>query len=150
MESTEVVVAADAPGTFQMVVRNNSTIVDSYVIEVDDPPSWLTVAHSDTNLLPDETRTVQVTLAVLPMSLAVAQRIEVTLSVRSAVDTTQAAEVPMTVVVPPFGPPATLVAHPTRSALWTAARELSRFVSTTGPRTTLGGTASRRRTRRAS
>ena len=112
-ESTEVVVAADAPGTFQMVVRNNSTIVDSYVIQVDDPPSWLTVAHSDTNLLPDETRTVQVTLAVLPMSLAIAQRIEVTLSVRSGVDTTQAAEVPMTVVVPPFGPPATLVAHPT-------------------------------------
>ena len=59
-------VAVDAPGMFPMVVRNNSTIVDSYVIQVADPPGWLTIAHSDTNLLPDETRTVQVTLAVRP------------------------------------------------------------------------------------
>ncbi len=112
-ERSEVVVAPDAPGTFQMVVRNNSTIVDSYVINVADPPTWLTIAHTDTNLLPDETRTVQLTLAVRPRTLAVAQRVEVRLRVQSAVDPTRAAEVPMSVVVPPSGPPAVLVAHPT-------------------------------------
>jgi hypothetical protein len=112
-ESSEVVVAADAPGTFQMVVRNTSTIVDSYLIEVADPPSWLTLTHTDTNLLPDETRPVQVTLAVRPRELAVAQRIQVTLRVRSTVDTTRSADVPMSVVVPPSGPPAALEARPT-------------------------------------
>ena len=112
-ESTEVVVAVDAPGTFQMVVRNTSTIVDSYVIDVADPPPWLTLTHTDTNLLPDETRPVQVTLAVRPRELAVAQRIQVTLRVRSTVDSTRSADVPMSVVVPPSGPPAALVARPT-------------------------------------
>jgi hypothetical protein len=112
-ETSEVVVAPDAPGIFQMVLRNNSTIVDSYVIHVADPPPWLTLAHSDTNLLPDETRPVQVTLAVRPRTLAVAQRIQATLSVQSTVDPTRSAAVPVSVVVPPSGPPATLVAHPT-------------------------------------
>ena len=84
-----MVVAADAPGTFQMVVRNNSTIVDSYAIEIADPPAWLTLTHTDTNLLPDETRPVQVTLAVRPRELAVAQRIQVTLRVLSTVDSDQ-------------------------------------------------------------
>ena len=108
-----MVVAVDAPGTFQMVVRNTSTIVDSYVIEIEDPPSWLTLTHTDTNLLPDETRPVQVTLAVRPRELAVAQRIQVKLRVRSTVDIAKAADVPMSVVVPPSGPPAALVARPT-------------------------------------
>lgn len=112
-ETSEVVVAADAPGTFQMVVRNTSTIVDSYGIEVADPPSWLTLTHTDTNLLPDETRPVQVTLAVRPRTLAVAQHVQVTLSVRSTVDKTSSADVPMSVVVPPSGPPAALLARPT-------------------------------------
>ena len=111
-ETSEVVVATDAPGTFSVAIRNSSTIVDSYTLQVADPPAWLSIEHGDTNLLPDETRTVQVTVAVRPGTLAVAQRLHVTVGVGSTVDPTKAAEVPLTVVVPPSGPPASLVAHP--------------------------------------
>ena len=149
-ESTEVVVAVDAPGTFQMVVRNTSTIVDSYVIEVEDPPSWLTLTHTDTNLLPEETRPVQVTLAVRPRELAVAQRIQVKLRVRSTVDMARAADVPMSIVVPPSGPrPPWWHARPS-SVSRIVPREPSCFVSTTERRTTRAATRCRPRIPRAS
>ncbi|MDO9457440.1 MAG: hypothetical protein Q7T52_15200, partial [Nocardioides sp.] len=111
-ETTEVTVAPAAPGTFPLVVRNGSTIVDSYTIAIVDPPPWLTIEHGDTNLLPDESRPVQVTLAVRPGSLAVAQRLSVVARVASEVDPVRAADVPLVLVVPRAGPDATLTSHP--------------------------------------
>ena len=111
-DTAEVVVTAVAPGSFELSIKNDSTIVDSYVIQPSAPPSWLTVVHSDTNLLPNQVRTVQVTLAVRPLELALAQRTTIPLQVRSSVDPGQFTEVAVTVVVPKDGPPATLVAHP--------------------------------------
>jgi hypothetical protein len=111
-DTADVVVTAAAPGSFELSIKNDSTIVDSYVIQPLAPPSWLTVMHSDTNLLPDQVRTVQVTLAIRPLVLALAQRTTIPLQVRSSVDPGQFTEVSVAVVVPMEGPPATLVAHP--------------------------------------
>ena len=111
-DTADVVVTATAPGSFELSIKNDSTIVDSYVIQPSAPPSWLTVVHSDTNLLPNQVRTVQVTLAVRPLELALAQRTTIPLQVRSSVDPGQFTEVSVSVVVPKDGPPAALVAHP--------------------------------------
>jgi len=111
-DTTEVLVAPTAPGTFPLLMRNSSTIVEAYEVEVVDRPSWLTVVHGDTNLLPDESRTVAITLGVAAGALAVAQRYPATVRVRSGVDPARAAEVALTVVVPRSGPPATVTAHP--------------------------------------
>lgn len=111
-EATEVVVSPTLPGTFPLLVRNGSTIVEAYEIDVVDAPAWLTLTHGDTNLLPDESRPVAVTVGVAPGVLAVAQRYPAQVRVRSGVDPTRTAEVAVTVVVPRSGPPATVAAHP--------------------------------------
>ncbi|MEO9326031.1 hypothetical protein ABFT23_21235 [Nocardioides sp. C4-1] len=111
-DTAEVEVAPLVPGTFPLALRNGSSIVDSYEVVVADPPPWLAIQHGDTNLLPEESRTVSVTLSVRPETLALAQRLPVVVRVRSTVDPGRVAEVPLTVVVPLSGPPATLVAHP--------------------------------------
>lgn len=111
--TAEVVVTPDAPGSFEIGVKNGSTIVDSYLVHAVDPPRWLGVAHGDTNLMPEGVRQVPVTLSVQPGSVALAQRLTVPLHVRSRVDPTKYTEITVDVVVPRSGPPATLLAHPT-------------------------------------
>ncbi len=113
LDAGDVVVTATESGTFELSIKNDSTIVDSYTIHPATPPPWLVVTHGDTNLLPDQVRTVQVTLAVRPRALALAQRTTVPLLVRSSVDPEQRVEVPVTVVIPKDGPPAAVVARPT-------------------------------------
>lgn len=112
LKQTEVVVTAGTPGRFDVLLKNDSTIVDSYVILLAEPPGWLELTHSETNLLPATVRTVEVTLAVRPGVLAVAQRVGVPIVLRSSVDPSRATALEIDVVVPRSGPPATLVAQP--------------------------------------
>ncbi|THJ03818.1 hypothetical protein E7Z54_09375 [Nocardioides sp.] len=112
LKQTEVVVTASSPGRFELSLKNDSTIVDSYVIDLADPPAWLALTHSETNLLPATVRTVEVALAVRPGILAVAQRTTVPIMIRSSVEPSRATPLQIDVVVPRFGPPATLVAQP--------------------------------------
>ena len=37
-------------------------IVDGYVLEAVDPPSWLTLGHPDVHLMPGEVRSVAISL----------------------------------------------------------------------------------------
>jgi hypothetical protein len=112
VKQAEVTLSATAPVTFEVDVKNDSTIVDSYTIHAADPPPWLTVSHGEANLLPGVLRTVTVTFAITPGVLAVAQRVTVPLSVRSGVDATRATQLSIAVTVPRSGPAATLVAQP--------------------------------------
>ncbi|GAA3803367.1 hypothetical protein [Nocardioides panacisoli] len=112
VKQAEVTLTAAAPATFEVDVKNDSTIVDSYTIQAADPPPWLTVTHGEANLLPGVLRTVQVTFAITPGVLAVAQRVTVPLFVRSGVDATRATPLSIVVDVPRSGPAATLVARP--------------------------------------
>ena len=112
VKQVEVTVSPTAPATFEVDIKNDSTIVDSYAIHAADPPPWLTVSHGEANLLPGVLRTVQVTFSITPGVLAVAQRLTVPIHVRSGVDATRATPLSIDVVVPRSGPAATLVAQP--------------------------------------
>jgi hypothetical protein len=111
-KQVEVTVSPTAPATFDVDIKNDSTIVDSYRIHAADPPQWLTVAHGEANLLPEVLRTVQVTFSITPGVLAIAQRVTVPLFVRSGVDPARATPLSVEVVVPRSGPAADLVAQP--------------------------------------
>lgn len=112
VKQAEVTLAPAAPATFEVDVKNDSTIVDSYTIHAADPPPWLLVTHGEANLLPGVLRTVPVTLSVKPGVMAVAQRVTVLLYVRSGVDATRATPLSIVVSVPRSGPAATVVAQP--------------------------------------
>lgn len=112
LDETEVTVTPDAPAVITMSVKNPSTIVESYVVQVQDPPDWLVLTHGDTNLLPGELRKVPVTFAIRPQVTAVAQRVRARVLIRSSVDTTLAAEEYVEIVVPRSGPAAVLTARP--------------------------------------
>ena len=86
VKQAQVTLPAAAPATFEIDVKNDSTIVDSYTIHAADPPPWLTVTHGEANLLPGVLRTVPVTFSITPGVLAIAQRVTVPLFVRSGVD----------------------------------------------------------------
>lgn len=111
-EATEVVVAPGEPGRTTVLVRNASDLVDGLVVHPVAPPPWLVVTHEEAHLLPGESRTVVVTLAVRPGSLAVAQRLDLELAVRSSVDASTATPLLVTLTVPPVGPPPTLTVRP--------------------------------------
>jgi hypothetical protein len=112
VKQAEVTLSAVAPVTFEVDVKNDSTIVDSYTIHAVDAPPWLTVSHGEANLLPGVLRTVPVVLSITPGVLALAQRVTVPLYVRSGVDPTRATPLSIAVTVPRAGPGATLVAQP--------------------------------------
>jgi hypothetical protein len=112
VKQAEVTVAPGAPGTFAIDLKNDSTIVESYLIHAAAPPDWLTVTHDEANLLPGVLRAVNVTFSVTPGVLAVAQRLTVPFVVRSGVDASFATQLSIDVVVPRSGPAATLTAQP--------------------------------------
>lgn len=112
LTQTEVVVSPEAPATFEVSIKNDSTIVDSYVITLADPPNWLTLVHSESNLLPATVRTVLVTLAIRPGVTAIAQRVKMPIALQSSVDPTQVTQLEIEVVVPRSGPQALATAHP--------------------------------------
>ncbi|MCC2316273.1 hypothetical protein [Cellulomonas xiejunii] len=112
VETADVVVAPDEPGTTTVLLRNVSELVDGLVIHPVDPLPWLVVTHEEAHLLPGESRTVVVTFATRPGILAVAQRLVLDLVVRSCVDATKATPVQVALTVPRAGPPPTLTARP--------------------------------------
>jgi len=145
VKQTEVTVSATAPATFEIDVKNDSTIVDSFSIHAADPPPWLTVTHGEANLLPGVLRTVPVTFSITSGVLAVAQRVTVPLFVRSGVDASRATPLSIVVSVPPSGPAATLVARPNLIRLEDAAEgsfrlRLDNSAANFGRRYALSGT----------
>ncbi|WP_182380305.1 hypothetical protein [Nocardioides sp. WS12] len=107
-----MIVSPEAPAIFEVSIKNDSTIVDAYVIHLADPPPWLTLVHSESNLLPATVRTVVVTLAVRPGVTAIAQRVTMPILIRSSTDPTQVTPLEIEVVVPRAGPQALASAHP--------------------------------------
>ncbi|WP_448811158.1 COG1470 family protein [Agromyces bauzanensis] len=113
VSTPEVTLAPDAAAEVGLVVGNTSNIVDGYVIEAVDPPTWLEVTHPDTHLMPGETRTVPLSLSMRPGVLVLAQRLTVAVNVRSMEDPRLAVDVSVHVTVPPRGPRLALEARPT-------------------------------------
>ena len=112
VETVDVVVAPDAPGTTTVHLRNVSDLVDGLVVHPTAPPPWLVVTHEDAHLMPGESRRVAVTFAARPGALVLAQRTALELAVRSSVDATKVTHVQVVLTVPRVGPPPTVTARP--------------------------------------
>ena len=74
----EVVLTPDARAEVEFTIENTMTIVDGYVLEAVDPPSWLTLAHPDVHLMPGEVRSVALSLGLRDDTMVVAQRVPLT------------------------------------------------------------------------
>ncbi|GAA3204227.1 zinc ribbon domain-containing protein [Microbacterium terregens] len=111
--NSDAVVTAGAPAEVEFTIENTLTIVDGYVLEAVDPPSWLVLAHPDVHLMPGEVRSVALSLGLRNDTMVVAQRVPLTVVVRSMEDAERNATVSVIVTVPPHGPRPTLEARPT-------------------------------------
>jgi hypothetical protein len=109
----EVVLNPQAQADLEFTIENTMTIVDGYVLEAVDPPFWLALAHPDVHLMPGEERVVTLSLGMRDDTMVVAQRIPLTIVVRSLEDAERKATVSVVVTVPPHGPRPTLEARPT-------------------------------------
>lgn len=119
--SPEVVLTPDAAAEVELTIENTMTIVDGYVLEAVDAPSWLALGHPDVHLMPGEVRSVALSLGLRNETMVVAQRVPLTVLVRSLEDAERKAAVNVVVTVPPRGPRPTLEARPTLIRLGDAA-----------------------------
>ncbi len=117
----EVVVTPDAAAEVEFTIENPTNIVDGYVFEAVDPPSWLELVHPDVHLMPGEERGVTISIAMQQGVMVVAQRVAQTIVVRSVEDEKRSTAVRVVVIVPPQGPRLTLEARPTLIRLEDAA-----------------------------
>lgn len=108
----EVTVTPDAPGEVELAIENMTNIVDGYVFEAVDPPSWLELGQPDVHLMPGESRTVTLSLGMRQETMVVAQRVPLTVVARSVEDDGRRSDVRLVVTVPPHGPRVTLEARP--------------------------------------
>lgn len=109
----EAVVTPDARAEVEFTIENIMTIVDGYVLEAVDPPPWLALEHPDVHLMPGEVRSVALSLGLRYDTMVVAQRVPLTVVVRSMEDSQRHATVGVVVTVPPYGPRPALEARPT-------------------------------------
>lgn len=109
----EIVLTPDAAVEVELTIENTMTIVDGYVLEAVDPPSWLALEQPDVHLMPGETRSVVLSLGVRNETMVVAQRVPLTIDVRSLEDADRRAVVSVVVTIPPRGPRPALEARPT-------------------------------------
>ncbi len=78
-----VVTPGGDPEIIEVRVHNLSPIVDAYVVEIVDPPSWLTTTTAEVRLLPTTNDLARVTLAIGPGALVPAGAVELVIRVRS-------------------------------------------------------------------
>jgi len=99
--------------TAALEIRNPSPIVDGYVLTPLNAPPWLLVTQEDAHLMPGEGRIITVTFGTRPGGMIIAQRLQVTLVLRSEASPEARTEVEVAITVPPQGPPASMEVTPT-------------------------------------
>ncbi|UOE42877.1 hypothetical protein [Agromyces larvae] len=112
LETTDALVAPDAPATVVLRLTNPSAIVDGYRIEPVAGPAWLAFTHDDTHLMPGQEALVPLTLALRDDVLVFAQRVSLTVRVASLADPALTADAVLQLTVPPLGPSAALEVRP--------------------------------------
>lgn len=102
------------PGSsVEIRIRNNSTIVDEYVVQAVSPPEWLKLEHSEISLMPGENTSATITFSIRDRSFVEAQTVKVPLRICSTRDATKFAEQQVALTIPPSGPKVALSARPT-------------------------------------
>jgi len=100
------------PVALHITVANTSSIVDGYVVESVEAPSWLMVESNQTNLLPDTEEGLEARLRIASESLVPAQQLRVVLRVRSMSQAPAYADLPVDLTVPVIDAPVRLRAEP--------------------------------------
>jgi hypothetical protein len=98
------------PVTVNLV--NSSTVVDSYVVEAPDAPTWLEVRPGRTELLPTATGTVVAQLRIASSTLVPAQQVSVMMRVHSTTQQSEYRDLPVSITVPVVTAPLGVRAEP--------------------------------------
>lgn len=122
-----------APATVTVNVANTSDVVDSYVLDAVDPPSWLEVASSRTELLPSTSGTMAAQLRLVSSRLVPAQKLALVLRVSNASGRSTYRDLPVAVTVPVVTAPIQVRAEPRQLRVRDTAAGVCRVVvSNTG------------------
>lgn len=112
LAAPELTVDPKSGGTFDVTVQNNSSIVDGYTVTPVNPPPWLAIEQPEMRLLTKQEEIFTLTLTIDPQLIVYVQRFRLPLQFASIEDPSQRTVVELLVVVPRFGPPATMMAEP--------------------------------------
>ncbi len=113
IDVTDATVTLDgAPATVTVNVANTSTLVDSYLVDAVDPPSWLKVKAGKAELLPSSSGTVVAELSLVSHGLVPAQQLSVVLRVSNSNGRSTYRDLPVAVSVPVVTAPLVLRAEP--------------------------------------
>lgn len=112
-EATGLTVAVTGePSTLGVRITNTSTIVEGFLVEALDAPSWLVVDASEVRLLPDTEELVTVSLRVASGPTVPAQQVHVGLRLRPVSQPSAYADLGVVVTVPVVDGPVVLRAEP--------------------------------------
>jgi hypothetical protein len=111
---TEVSIDPVTGGSFDIVVRNRSSVSDGYTVTALDTPPWLSLEHPRLRVGAGGRETFAIRLVIAPSRthMVHVQRIRARLQVCSVEQPAKRSEVEFVVVVARFGPPATMTAEP--------------------------------------
>jgi hypothetical protein len=100
------------PAVLRVNIANTSAVVESYVVEPVDVPSWLTVRAAAVELLPGNQGILQAELRVEPPALVPAQQLAVHLRVRATTGAGAHRDLSVPVTVPVVDAPVDVRAEP--------------------------------------
>ena len=106
VEPTAVTVTPGGdPESVEVRVHNLSPIVDAYVVEIVEPPGWLTASTAEVRLLPTTNDLARVTLSIAGGALVPAGAVDLVLRVRSQAHPEIWVSEPLQVTVPAIEAP---------------------------------------------
>lgn len=112
LSTTTATLANEAGAQIDIEVRNRSTIVDAFRVDLIAPPRWLTLSPAEVRVLPDESGLLPAAFGIQAGAQVVVQTVDVRIRVSSLRDTDQYADVRVSLTVPPAGPPVTVKVTP--------------------------------------
>ena len=113
VEPTAVVVTPGGdPESVEVRVHNLSPIVDAYVVEIVDPPPWLTTSTAEVRLLPTTNDLARLTLSIASGPLVPAGAVDLRLRVRSQAHPEIWVSEPLELTVPAIEAPVGLRLEP--------------------------------------
>jgi hypothetical protein len=110
--TTTATLAVDTGAHIDIEVRNRSTIVDAFRIDMIAPPRWLTLAPGEVRVLPNESGLLPAAFGIQPGTRVVVQTVDVVVRVSSVRDTDQYVDAKISLTVSPVGPPVSIKLQP--------------------------------------
>jgi hypothetical protein len=106
------VIERGAQAQIEIGVRNTSSIVEEFRVELPQAPSWLAYQQTVAKVMPGESRPITVSFTVKPGVSAPAQTVPLSVQVHSSRDSSLFDTGTVSVTVAGFGPMPSITAHP--------------------------------------